>query len=294
MKAIAFDVDGELVLALVPGDREVNEFAVAAACAPSPVRLYTDADFAAHPELPKGYIGPDFAGAARTIADSVDQGTARVGDRRQRDRPPRDQHGRSAATSRPTDWAEIVRGRAGRRLPELRRASAGRPGHRGRSRVPARRQVLQGARRGLHRRRRRRAPDGDGLLRHRCQPHRRPRSSRSTTTSTASCGPLRSRRTTCTSSCCRAAATARPRWSRAAEELYASLRAGGVDVLFDDRDVSPGIEVRRRRPARHAGAAHASARRASAAAWSSARSARAASATSSHSPAPSRPLSGGR
>jgi prolyl-tRNA synthetase len=70
MKAIAFDVDGELVLALVPGDREVNEFAVAAACAPKAVRLYTDADFAAHPEIPKGYIGPDFDGAAHTIADS--------------------------------------------------------------------------------------------------------------------------------------------------------------------------------------------------------------------------------
>ncbi|MGZ4711582.1 MAG: proline--tRNA ligase [Acidimicrobiia bacterium] len=70
MKAIAFDVDGELVLALVPGDREVNEFAVAAAYAPAAVRLYTDEDFAAHPEIPKGYIGPDFTGAARTIADS--------------------------------------------------------------------------------------------------------------------------------------------------------------------------------------------------------------------------------
>ena len=70
MKAIAFDVDGELVLALVPGDREVNEFAVAAAYAPATVRLYTDADFVAHPDIPKGYIGPDFTGAARTIADS--------------------------------------------------------------------------------------------------------------------------------------------------------------------------------------------------------------------------------
>src|SRR3954471_17370364 len=70
MKAIAFDVDGDLVLALVPGDREVNEYAVAAAYAPAKVRLYTDADFAARPDIPKGYIGPDFAGAASTIADS--------------------------------------------------------------------------------------------------------------------------------------------------------------------------------------------------------------------------------
>jgi prolyl-tRNA synthetase len=70
MKAIAFDVDGDLVLALVPGDREVNEYAVIGAFPGHSVRLYTDADFAARPDLPKGYIGPDFAGAASTIADS--------------------------------------------------------------------------------------------------------------------------------------------------------------------------------------------------------------------------------
>ena len=70
MKAIAFDVDGELVLALVPGDREVNEYAVIGAFPGQSVRLYTDADFAKRPDIPKGYIGPDFAGAATTIADS--------------------------------------------------------------------------------------------------------------------------------------------------------------------------------------------------------------------------------
>ncbi len=69
LKCIAFDADGELGLALVPGDREVNEFALAAALAPKRVRLYGDADFDAHPELPKGYIGPDFAGAAVVVAD---------------------------------------------------------------------------------------------------------------------------------------------------------------------------------------------------------------------------------
>jgi prolyl-tRNA synthetase len=70
LKCIAFDVDGELGLALLPGDREVNEFALDQAFAPAPVHLYTDADFAAHPELPKGYIGPDYAGAKHVIADS--------------------------------------------------------------------------------------------------------------------------------------------------------------------------------------------------------------------------------
>jgi prolyl-tRNA synthetase len=69
LKCIAFDVEGELGLALVPGDREVNEFALSAALAPKRVRLFGDADFEAHPELPKGYIGPDFAGVTVVVAD---------------------------------------------------------------------------------------------------------------------------------------------------------------------------------------------------------------------------------
>ena len=70
LKCIAFDVDGELGLALVPGDREVNEFAIARALPGRTVRLYGDADFAAHRELPKGYIGPDFSGATVVVADT--------------------------------------------------------------------------------------------------------------------------------------------------------------------------------------------------------------------------------
>ncbi|MGQ0824696.1 MAG: proline--tRNA ligase [Actinomycetota bacterium] len=69
LKCIAFDVEGELGLALVPGDREVNEYALAAALRPRPVRVYGDADFEAHPELPKGYIGPHYAHASVVIAD---------------------------------------------------------------------------------------------------------------------------------------------------------------------------------------------------------------------------------
>ncbi len=73
LKCIAFDVDGKLGLALVPGDREVNEYALTAALAPRHVRLYADDDFAAHHELPKGYIGPHFTGADVVVADpSVD------------------------------------------------------------------------------------------------------------------------------------------------------------------------------------------------------------------------------
>jgi prolyl-tRNA synthetase len=89
LKCIAFEIDGagvaeptegeaepgatqkhaELGLAVVPGDREVNEHALRAAVAPKGARLYGDEDFEKHPELPKGYIGPHFAGAAVVVAD---------------------------------------------------------------------------------------------------------------------------------------------------------------------------------------------------------------------------------
>ncbi len=70
LKCIAFDVDGELGLAIVPGDREVNELALGQLFPEWSVGLFTDADFAARPDLPKGYIGPDFAGATHVVADS--------------------------------------------------------------------------------------------------------------------------------------------------------------------------------------------------------------------------------
>jgi prolyl-tRNA synthetase len=42
----------------VPGDREVDEKRLEAAVAPAEVEAFTEADFAAHPTLVKGYIGP--------------------------------------------------------------------------------------------------------------------------------------------------------------------------------------------------------------------------------------------
>jgi prolyl-tRNA synthetase len=71
LKCIAFDAEGELGLALVPGDREVNPYALAAALAPRRVRLFDDDDFEQRPDLPKGYIGPDFAGVALVVADPM-------------------------------------------------------------------------------------------------------------------------------------------------------------------------------------------------------------------------------
>ena len=69
LKSMAFDVDGKLGVALVPGDREVNLFALEAAMRPANVRLYTDEDFAANPSLPRGYIGPHHPDVAVVIAD---------------------------------------------------------------------------------------------------------------------------------------------------------------------------------------------------------------------------------
>ncbi|MBV8951893.1 MAG: proline--tRNA ligase [Actinobacteria bacterium] len=69
LKCIAFAVDGEVGLALVPGDDEVNEYALERALAPRHARLFTDDDFASHPELPKGYIGPHNRSVSVVVAD---------------------------------------------------------------------------------------------------------------------------------------------------------------------------------------------------------------------------------
>ncbi len=71
LKCIAFDLDGALALAIVPGDREVNEYALAQAVAPRHARLFTEEDFTRVPDLPRGYIGPDYPGATLVVADPL-------------------------------------------------------------------------------------------------------------------------------------------------------------------------------------------------------------------------------
>jgi prolyl-tRNA synthetase len=58
----AFDADGGVVVILVPGDREAK--------LPAGWRLFEDADFAAHPELVRGYLGP-VGLEARVVADAA-------------------------------------------------------------------------------------------------------------------------------------------------------------------------------------------------------------------------------
>ena len=71
LKSIVFDLDGALAVALVPGDREVNAVALAQAVAPLEARLYTDEDFAAHKDIPRGYIGADYEGVTYVVADPL-------------------------------------------------------------------------------------------------------------------------------------------------------------------------------------------------------------------------------
>src|SRR5439155_20479350 len=94
-------------LAVVPCDCEVSEFALAEALAPKPVRLFGDDDFAAHPELPKGYVGPHFAGASIVVADpAIAAPTGWVSGANERD-----YHVRNAVLGRDFDvdlWADLV------------------------------------------------------------------------------------------------------------------------------------------------------------------------------------------
>ncbi len=71
LKCIAFHLDDAVGLALLPGDRELNEAALRKAVAPRTARLFDDDDFAAHPGLVKGYIGADATGVALVIADPL-------------------------------------------------------------------------------------------------------------------------------------------------------------------------------------------------------------------------------
>jgi len=60
------DGEREVLVVGVPGDREVDPRRLEAALSPATVEAAVDADFAAHPELVKGYIGPAVLGRAAT------------------------------------------------------------------------------------------------------------------------------------------------------------------------------------------------------------------------------------
>jgi prolyl-tRNA synthetase len=107
LKSIAFNLDEEVGLALVPGDREVNPAALAVAVAPRKARLFDEGDFAKHPELTKGYIGADAPGVALVIADPL-VGASRAWVTGANEV---DHHARNAALGRDFEvgqWADLV------------------------------------------------------------------------------------------------------------------------------------------------------------------------------------------
>lgn len=66
----------ELVVVGLPGDREVDLKRLEAAVAPAEAEAAGEADFAAHPELVKGYIGPKVLGPQGAVVETADGGKA--------------------------------------------------------------------------------------------------------------------------------------------------------------------------------------------------------------------------
>ncbi|MEU4468555.1 MULTISPECIES: proline--tRNA ligase [unclassified Streptomyces] len=69
LKNLLVKVDGEIVAVGVPGDREVDMDKVEAHFAPATVELVTETDFAARPDLVRGYVGPRGLEKVTYIAD---------------------------------------------------------------------------------------------------------------------------------------------------------------------------------------------------------------------------------
>jgi prolyl-tRNA synthetase len=87
LKNLLVWVDDEVVAVGVPGDREVDLGRLAEALAPARVRIFEAADFAARPDLVRGYLGPQGERAFRYLADPrVAPGTAWVTGANQPDR----------------------------------------------------------------------------------------------------------------------------------------------------------------------------------------------------------------
>jgi prolyl-tRNA synthetase len=80
LKNLLVRVDGKVVAVGVPGDREVDLARLESAVAPAPVELLTEEDFAARPDLVRGYVGPQGlpAGVPYWADPAVAPGTAWV------------------------------------------------------------------------------------------------------------------------------------------------------------------------------------------------------------------------
>ena len=122
LKCIAFDVDGELGLALVPGDREVNEFALRRRVAPRRVRLFDRRRLRRASRAPEGLhrarLPRRGARGRRPVGRGAPIGWVTGANEV-------DHHVRNAVLGRDFDvdvWADLVDDRARRPVPALRRS----------------------------------------------------------------------------------------------------------------------------------------------------------------------------
>ena len=229
----------ELLAVGVPGDREVDMKRLEASLAPAEVALLDEADFAAHPFLVKGYIGPGAlaANGVRYLVDPrIVTGTAWVTGADKADHHVVDLvAGRDFTPDGTIEAAEV---RAGDPSPDgtgvLEAARGIEIGHifqLGRKYADA--FSLDALGPGQQAR-----PDHHGLVRdRRVAPGGRDRRAEPRR-AWPGLAARRWRRSTCTSS----RPASRPRSSEGAEQLAAQLDAAGLRVLLDDRTASPGVK----------------------------------------------------
>ena len=143
------DGKSEPLVVGIPGDREVDMKRLEAQVEPAVVTPFTDADFAQHPALVRGYIGPAALGArsasgVRFLVDPrVVTGTRWITGANEPGRHVADLVcGRDFTPDGTIEAAEV---RAGDPSPGRRRAADHRAGHRDRPYLPTRPQVRRGA-----------------------------------------------------------------------------------------------------------------------------------------------------
>ena len=158
----------ELLAIGVPGDREVDDKRLGAALEPAEFAMADDADFAKHPFLVKGYLGPKglLANGVRYLVDPrIVDGTSWITGA---DEPGRHVVGLVAGRDFTADGTiEAAEVREGDPSPDGSGAAGGRARHRDRARLPTRPQVRRCVLRRRARGERQAGAADDGLLRHR-------------------------------------------------------------------------------------------------------------------------------
>ena len=137
VKLVQPDGTVEALIVGVPGDREIDMKRLEANVAPAEVVAFEGEDFAKHPGLVRGYIGPQGDLGVRYVVDPlVAEGSAWVTGANIEGK-----HARNVVMGRDFTPGRLPRRRRGARrrsLPPLRQRAEPRPRHRDRPRLPAR------------------------------------------------------------------------------------------------------------------------------------------------------------